>query len=453
MRISIIGTGYVGLVTGVCLASKGHQVICIDIKQDIVDKINKMVPPIYEEGLEDLLKTVVSSHKLYATTDLEKAVRETEISIIAVGTPTIGEDKIDLSYIEKAAEQIGTVLKDKKEYHVVCVKSTVIPGTTDTLVRGVVEKASGKKAGEFGLAMNPEFLREGKAVGDFMNPDRIVLGSYDDKSYQVMEKVYANHFDAPIVHVNLRTAEMIKYTANALLATLISFSNEIGMICEKAGNFDVNEVMKYVSLDKRFNPRLNGQLVNPEAIHYLKAGCGFGGSCFPKDVKALIAYSKGLGMDPKMIEATININKEQPVRLVDRLEGSVGTLKDKKIAVLGLAFKPGTDDVRESPSITIINSLLDKGAHVFAVDPIAVSNMEKVIPGKGKPLSYSVDYKEALKGADGAVLVTSWPEYVSIPPEGFVELMSTPILMDGRRVLDKTKFERAGVKYMGVGLS
>lgn len=451
MRISIIGTGYVGLVTGVCLASKGHQVICIDKQPEIVQKINSMQTPIYEPGLDVLLVNVITKGTLVATTDLKSAVMNTDISIISVGTP-FGDGKIDLRYIESAAKEIGNVLKEKNNYHVICVKSTVIPTTTDTLVKNILEDASGKKAGEFGLAMNPEFLREGKAVEDFMYPDRIVIGAYDKESFVSMKKVYEDFFDAPIIKVNLRTAEMIKYTANALLATLISYSNEVAVICEKAGKIDVKEVLAGVTLDKRFNPRVNNQLINPGMVSYLRAGCGFGGSCFPKDVQALSAFSKEMGYSSPMIQATLEINYAQPRRLIERLEGILGKLENRKIAVLGLSFKPDTDDIRESPSLVIIKELLAKKAKIIGVDPIAIENMKKKFP-QNDFLHYTTDYKSALQEAEAAILVTPWSDFTKISPQEVKELMKLPILMDGRRVFDKSSFEAAGIQYIGVGLA
>ncbi|WP_353893799.1 UDP-glucose/GDP-mannose dehydrogenase family protein [Proteinivorax hydrogeniformans] len=452
MKITVVGTGYVGLVTGVCLAYKGHHVICIDKKKDIVEKINNMEVPIYEPGLDKLLKEVIASGRLKAATELGKSVAESEVSIIAVGTPFKG-DEIDLTYIKAATKEIGTALKERDKYHVVCVKSTVIPTTTDTLVKNYLEDSSGKKLGEdIGLAMNPEFLREGKAMEDFMNPDRIVIGAYDKNSFSIMEKVYKDYFKAPIIRCNLRTAEMIKYTANALLATLISYSNEVATICEKTGEIDVKEVLEGVVLDKRFNPRVNGKLVNPEMNKYLQAGCGFGGSCFPKDVKALISYSIAKEHIPRIIDSTIEVNKEQPLRIISRLEDSVGTLEGKKVAVLGLAFKPETDDVRESPSIAIIKELLEKKARVHGVDPKAMDNMKKIIPPDNS-LTYSTEYKSALEDADAVILVTSWPDFVQIPPEDFIRLMKKPLVVDGRRVFDKARLKAKGIRYIGVGLA
>ena len=450
MKIAIIGTGYVGLVTGVCLASQGHQVICVDKEQSIVAGINHMQSPIYEPGLQELIAPVVSSGNLVATTALKAAVQEAEVSLIAVGTP-LGDKGIDLDYVKSSALEIGAVLKEKTDYHVVCVKSTVVPATTDTLVRGILEAASGKRAGEFGLAMNPEFLREGKAVLDFMHPDRIVIGAYDDRSFAVMEGVYAG-FDAPIVRTNLRTAEMIKYTANALLATLISYANEIASLCEATGEIDVQEVLAAVALDKRFTPRINNEVIYPELLQYLQAGCGFGGSCFPKDLKALLAFGRDRGCLPRIVSAAIAINEEQAERILAKLEDKLGSLAGKKIAVLGLAFKPGTDDVRESPSIRIIKGLLQKGAEVCAADPIALEKMKLAIP-EAKGVRYTKDYKLALLGAAGALLVTPWQEYLEIPPEDFSQLMHYPLVMDCRRALPKTLLESAGVIYAGVGLA
>jgi UDPglucose 6-dehydrogenase/GDP-mannose 6-dehydrogenase len=451
MKISIIGTGYVGLVTGVCLAHKGHKIICVDKREDIVIRINNREATIYEPGLQVLLEQVIDKGNLKATTDLRHAVMNSDVSIIAVGTP-FGDGRIDLSYIIGCANEIGEILKDKDKYHVVCVKSTVAPTTTDTIVKTILETVSGKKAGKFGLAMNPEFLREAKAIEDFMNPDRIVIGAYDNKSFNVINRIYKGNFKAPIIRVNLRTAEMIKYTSNALLATLISYSNEIASICEETGEVDIRDVLESVTLDKRFNPKVGNRLVNPEMISYLRAGCGFGGSCFPKDVKALISFSSCKGYEPDMLQSTMNINETQPIRLVKRLERNLGGLADKKIAVLGLAFKPGTDDVRESPALIIIRELIRKKAKVFAVDPIAVDNASMVLPKDSEELHLLTDYKMALRNADAAMLITSWPEFTCIPPYEFVSLMNKPVLVDGRRVYDKNIMENAGISYIGVGL-
>lgn len=451
-NISIVGTGYVGLVTGVCLAAKGHKVICVDNQEIIVNKLSKGQATIYEPRIDNLLKEVISKGNFSVTNDIVDAVMNTDISIVAVGTP-FKAGKIDLSYIEQSVREIGSVLKSKEKYHVVCIKSTVVPTTTDTLVKNILEEVSGKKAGTFGLAMNPEFLREGKAVDDFMNPDRIVIGAYDKESFEVIRKIYEGYFKAPIIWVNLRAAEMIKYASNSLLAALISYSNEIASICEEVGGIDVKEVLEAVTLDKRFNPRIGDVLTNPEMIKYVRAGCGFGGSCFPKDVKALVSFADDMGYSANMLKSVLSINEVQPLRLVAKLETAVNGLQDKKIVVLGVAFKPDTDDIRESPSLTVIKELLRKKARVTAVDPIAVKNANKAIPGDGINLCYSSNYRDALKDVDGAVLITNWSEFSAITAEEFIMLMKKPVLVDGRCVYNKQAMISAGVKYFTVGLT
>ncbi len=451
MRIAVVGTGYVGLVTGACLAARGHRVTCVDRKTEIVAAINQRQAPLYEPVLPGLLKEVVASGRLTATTSLREAVLGSDVSIAAVGTP-LKQGKIDLTFIEETAAEIGAVLREKDGYHLVCIKSTVVPGTTDTLVKDTLKAASGKEPGEFGLAMNPEFLREGRAVEDFLHPDRIVIGADDDRSFARMRKVYAGLFDAPILRVNLRTAEMIKYATNALLATLISFSNEMASLCEAAGGIDALEVLEAVTRDKRFYPPEGREPVKPEITGYLQAGCGFGGSCFPKDVKALISFGREKGHLPRLLPSTLRVNREQPLRLLGRLERELGTLAGRKIAILGLTFKPGTDDVRESPGIAIIRQLLQKGARVCGVDPCGIKNMQKVIPEAGN-VHYTRDPQLALEEADAAILVTAWPGFLEIPPEDYARAMRNPLVVDGRRVLDKESLEKAGCRYLGVGLA
>jgi len=446
MNISVIGTGYVGLVSGVCLAEKGHSVICVDINKEKVDKINSGIPPIHEKHLDQLLKKQIVRN-FAATTDLEDAILNTDLSIIAVGTPFDG-DVIDLSYIKKVSEQIGQVFKKKDGYHVVVVKSTVVPGTTDDVVLPLLEEFSGKKAGpDFGVGMNPEFLREGEAIEDFMEPDRIVLGGIDDRTLETMQKMYDVFPDVDKVACNNRTAEMIKYTANSLLATLISFSNEIGNLCSSIDDVDVLDVMKGVHLDKRFSPILkSGERIRPGMISYLAAGCGFGGSCFPKDVKALIAHGKNMGQSMQLLDSVIQINEKQPGQVISILERHFPDLKGKKIAVLGLAFKPGTDDMRESASIPIVNHLVSQKASVAAYDPVAVEEASKIF-GNGQ-VRYHETLDEAVSGADAVILLTSWEEFKNVD-ELISQQKNRPLFIDGRRMLPKEKFE----KYEGIGLS
>ncbi|MDD4681224.1 MAG: nucleotide sugar dehydrogenase, partial [Clostridia bacterium] len=347
---------------------------------------------------------------------------------------------------------IGRLLKRKKAYHVVCIKSTVIPSTTDTFVKNIIEEESGKRAGEFGLVMNPEFLREGEAVMDFLNPDRIVIGAYDDRSFELFKKVYEGYFEAPILRVSLRTAELIKYASNALLAMLISFSNEIAAISEAAGGLDVEEVLYGVSLDKRLSPQIDGILVRPDIIKYLKAGRGYGGSCFPKDIKALIAFSEDRGYIPGLLKATAEVNERQVCKIADRIEEELGTMEGRSILVLGLAFKQNSDDIRESPAIKLVKLLTERKALVSVTDPMAMENARKEMEAI-KNICYLADYKNEASSYDAVVLMTPWQEYVDLLDNGGFEPLKTAILFDGCRALQKNKVLGSCIKYMGIGLS
>lgn len=438
MRVSIIGTGYVGLVSGTALAEIGHTVTCVDIDQAKVDSINNGKSPIYEEGLDALLQRN-SGVRLSATTDLNAAVLASDLTLIAVGTPFDGEE-IDLRHVRGAARQIGEALRDKDGYHVVVVKSTVVPGTTTTVVLPELEAASGKIAGaDFGVGMNPEFLAEGTAVADFMAPDRIVLGGIDARSQDALASLFVPFEHAAIVRTDPTTAEMIKYTANSLLATMISFSNEIGNLCAMVG-VDAMEVMNGVHLDKRLSPlAADGTRVKPGFLNFLSPGCGFGGSCFPKDVKALIAFGRKAGSSMQILDAVIDTNAKQPQRMLDLLARHVPDLAGAKVAVLGMAFKPGTDDVRESPSLPVTRALLAGGAEVSAYDPIARDAAEKEL-GTNK-IRFAPTLEDATAGVDAILLMTRWPEF-----ERLAQIMAargdTAVVIDGRRLLSKHDFAR-----------
>lgn len=445
MKISVIGTGYVGLVSGVCLAEKGHHVVCVDVDPEKVEMVRSGKSPIHEKGLDELLQKN-TGQRLTATTDIEKAVIDTELSLIAVGTPFDGS-AIDVSYIRGAARDIGKALAKKDGFHAVVVKSTVVPGTTDEVVAPIVAQESGKKLGVgFGVAMNPEFLREGESVGDFMEPDRIVYGTSDARTQSMLAELYAVFPDVDKVATSARTAEMIKYTANSLLATLISFSNEIGNLCAALGDVDVAEVMQGVHLDRRLSPILEGRRrITPVITTYLEAGCGFGGSCFPKDVKALIAHGRNAGQPMPLLESVIAINRDQPNRLVELVEKHLPNPKGKRVAVLGLAFKPGTDDMRESPSIPFVQELARRGADLVGWDPVALSEAEKVFAEIDIRLTSDLD--EAVRDADALVIVTRWPELEALPDR--LDLAKNQaVVIDGRRMLDKTRAPR----YDGIGL-
>ena len=413
MKLSVVGGGYVGLVTGTCFAELGHDVTIIEIDPEKVRAINDGVPPIYEDGLENLLKKNTGK-RLRASTGYE-SVSSSEIVFIAVGTPPKPDGSANLAYIESASTSIGEALKNSSPYCVVVVKSTVPPGTTEKIVKPAVLKASGKTEYETGFAMNPEFLREGRAVEDFLHPDRIVIGSSDPRAGDRVAKVYQDH-KAPVLRTGLTAAEMIKYTSNAFLATKISFSNEIGNICKNL-NIDVYEVMKGVGLDPRIGPL------------FLNAGAGFGGSCFPKDVSALVSLAKETGENPILLQSVLAVNEQQPQRMIALLEKRIGTLSGKRIAVLGLAFKDNTDDIRDSRAIPVIETLVTKGARVTAYDPMAIPNMQRVFPA----IEYSSSAAKALTGADACLVMTEWPEFSRLDKE--FDLMKHKVIIEGRRIL------------------
>jgi UDPglucose 6-dehydrogenase len=418
MRISIIGTGYVGTVTGACFAHLGNDVICVDVDSKRVESMNKGVPPIYEEGLEQLLKTHAGKG-LKATLDYDEAIANTDISFICVPTPTDDGGKIDLRFIREASKSIGQRLKNKKQYHVVVVKSTVVPQTTQSVVTPILEEYSGKKAGrDFGVGMNPEFLREGKAVHDFQHPDRIVIGGDDPKAQAVIRGLYAG-YTCPILMVDTRTAEMIKYVSNSFLATKISFSNEVGNICKRLG-IDTYKVMEGVGLDARISPS------------FLNSGLGFGGSCFPKDVKALIGKASEVDYEPLLLKTVLKVNDAQPGMLLAILKKHVPDLKGKRIAVLGLAFKNDTDDIRESRAIPLIGSLLSEGASIAAYDPMAAENMKRVYP----VIEYDKTADEALKNADACIIATEWDEFKKL--NGQFATMKKRVVIDGRKMIDSS---------------
>lgn len=445
MKVSIIGTGYVGLVTGVCLAEKGHQVVCVDVDEAKVSKINQAIPPLYERGLAELLKKNIHVN-LRATTDLHTAVLETDLSMIAVGTP-FEDGEIDLRYIREVSGQIGWALREKSSYHVVVVKSTVVPGTTTEVVLPILEEYSGKKAGaDFGVGMNPEFLREGEAIQDFMTPDRIVLGGVDEKTINTLEELYSVFEGVDKLRTTPKTAEMIKYAANSLLATMISFSNEIANLGATLGGIDVVEVMQGVHLDKRLSPIMpDGARVVPAFTTYLAAGCGFGGSCFPKDVKALISHGQRAGSPMLILDAVIQVNEQQPHQILALLNKHFSSLKGVRLAILGLAFKPGTDDMRESPAIPIIKNLLAHGAEIKAYDPVARHEAQKLFGHQ--QITYCEDLSQTIQEVEAVVLLTRWEEFKHLP-ELLANLEPQPLFVDGRRMVDK----RHVARYEGIGL-
>lgn len=447
MQVTVVGTGYVGLVTGACLASIGHRVACVDVLAERVEIINRGEAPFYEPGLTNLIQTGLENGHLQATTDLQQAMFGSEVSIIAVGTPPVGEE-IDLSYVEIAAAQIGQALRYMDHYHVVVVKSTVPPGTTDTLVRCTVEQNAKRRVSEFGLCMNPEFLRQGSAVDDFMHPDRIVIGQWDERSGQVLAEMYSA-FHCPKVHTTLHNAELIKYASNALLSVLISFSNEIASLCEATPGTDVKTVMDSLHLDRRLSPLLDDQLIRPGILDYLCAGAGFGGSCLPKDVNALRMFARVRQVETPLLDATMAVNEQRPEQVVALVEQALDGLQGHTVAVLGLTFKPGTDDLRGSPALTMIRYFLDKGTTVRAYDPLASSTDPSLLDSR---VTVCDTPEVALTNADAALIATAWPEFTSWNWQVLCGLMRQPIIVDGRNALRHVQLP-AQVIYWPIGRS
>ncbi len=443
MRVSIIGAGYVGLVTGACLAEKGNEVVCVDLDAERVAQINRGESPIFERGLPELLARH-AGRRLSATTDLRAAVASSELSLIAVGTPFDGQ-AIDLRLVERAARELGLALREKSGHHVVVVKSTVVPGTTDRVLLPILEAASGKRAGvDFGLGVNPEFLTEGEAVGDFMEPDRIVIGAFDPGTRDALTSLYAAFPDADLVFTNDSTAEMIKYASNALLATLISFSNELANLGAAIGEIDTLDVSRGLRTSRYLaSQHPDGTTHVAPIASFLLAGCGFGGSCLPKDVAALHAEGRRRGLPMALLDAVLRVNAAQPHEVIRRLEKHFPDLAGVRVSVLGLAFRPDTDDVRESPALPILRELAARGARLKAYDPAASANARRIF---GDALELCESLEKALIECDAAVLVTRWREFEAIP-ELIARLNPGLLLVDGRRMLPKDRIAR----YEGIG--
>ena len=433
MRISVIGTGYVGLVTGATLADLGNQVVCLDIIEEKINMLNSGKSPIFEPGLEELLQKGIKTKNLIGSTEIEQFVRNSEITFICVGTPSDENGNIDLSYIKSASSTIGRALRDKNEKHTVVVKSTVVPLTTENVVMPNILKKSGWKRENLGIGMNPEFLREGSAVDDAQNPDRIVIGHADEIARRTLNKLYESYNCVKLECIP-RTAELIKYASNSFLASKISFVNEIANMSNVWG-IDFQEVAEGMGLDSRIS------------AEFLRAGAGFGGSCFPKDVKALAAAAKNSNVESLMLKATLEVNDLQPSIIVKMAEERLGVIKDKKIAILGLAFKPNTDDVRESRSEIVIAELIQKGADIIAHDPEGMANFKKILD---IPMAPSAEL--ATDKADCVIIMTEWDEYKNLDLELLLKKMNGNVLIDGRRALDANKAEKVGFDYKTIGL-
>lgn len=428
MKLSIVGSGYVGTTVAACFAKLGHSVINIDIDEEIVEQINHGRAPIHEPQLDDFIAKY-GGEQLEATTKYS-AIHGTDVTFLALPTPSRKDGSIDTSIIEAGARSLGEALRTKDSYHLVVVKSTVVPGTMEDVLASTIEDASNKTSGEdFDVAMNPEFLREGSAVADFLNPDKVVFGTDNARANERLTQVFEpliTKADPAVVETGIREAEMIKYANNAFLATKVSLVNELGNIC-KEYNVDAYEVMDAIGLDDRIGER------------FLRSGVGWGGSCFPKDTAALVAAARDVDYEPSLLDAAIEVNEKQPERMLDLLEDHVA-LEAKRIAVLGLAFKPGTDDVRNSRAIPVIEGLQERGAEIVVYDPVAVENMREHFPD----IDYVESANKALDAADGALVVTDWDEFAALDDE--FEKMANPVVVDGRRIINR----RDGLMYEGL---
>jgi UDPglucose 6-dehydrogenase/GDP-mannose 6-dehydrogenase len=439
-NVSIVGSGYVGLVTGAGLAEIGHDVVCVDLDQSRVDAINQGQVPFHEPGLGELLGRH-SGKRLHATTDLRSAIHQSNITFIAVGTPSRSDGSIDLSQVLAAAQGIGEAIRTSTKQHIVLTKSTVVPGTTQESIVPALEKASGKRVGEgFQVGVNPEFLTEGSAVSDFLQPDRIVIGAFDDQVAKEIRELYAPLGDIPAVLTKPGTAELIKYASNTLLATMISFSNEMANLAEELDGVDIVDVMEGVH-----NSRYLTSSGSKAAITgFLEAGCGFGGSCLPKDTRALVALGRHLGIETPLLSAVLEVNQHRAERVLRILRRHIPELSSRTVLVLGLSFKPDTDDVRESPAIPIVERLLTDGARVLVHDPmVGVGSMPPSWQGH---VEHRSDLKSALKEAEAVILVTKWDEYRHLP-ETLAEIGHSPVIIDGRRFLSAD----SSPDYDGIG--
>lgn len=431
MHIAVIGTGYVGLVTGACFAEFGVDVTCVDVDSEKIERLSSGVMPIYEPGLEQLVTKNAQSGRLRFTTDVKQAVEQALVIFLAVGTPPKEDGSPNLSFVETAVRSVAEFMNG---YKVIVTKSTVPIGTGEHIRRLIRENQ--KSRVNFGVVSNPEFLREGAAINDFMRPDRVVIGSADEEAIAIMRDLFRPLYliEAPFVVTSLEAAELSKYAANAFLATKISFINEIAGLCERIG-CDVHDVARAMGMDKRIGAK------------FLHPGPGFGGSCFPKDTRALASVARQFDCDSLVVDAVIEVNHRQRNAMLPKIEKLVGELKGKTVAVLGLAFKPETDDMREAPSIDIIRGLLERGAKVRAYDPVAMTEAAHVLP----KIEYAADEYEAVKDADALVFVTEWNQFRALDMGRIRDLMKSPKVADLRNIYQPADMRELGFDYVGVG--
>jgi UDPglucose 6-dehydrogenase len=432
MKIGVIGTGYVGLVTAVGLADLGHQVIGTDRVTEKIEKASRGITPIYEPGLEELLKKNLKRGNLSFSSNLEETIKSSDVLFVCVNTPQRKDGSADMTYVEGVSRCIAENLNG---YKLIVEKSTVPVRTSSWIKRTITLYKNGEYL--FDVASNPEFLREGSAVSDFLNPDRIVIGVESERAKDILSKIYEKYSDR--IHItNIDTAELIKHASNSFLAMKISFINLVSDLCEKT-DADVEFVAKGMGLDSRIGKQ------------FLKAGLGYGGSCFPKDVRALIKIGEDLGIDMKLLQEVDHINTARIDRFINKIKEALWILKNKKLAVLGLAFKPGTDDIRNAPSIDVIQRLLDEEAHLSLYDPKAAENIKRLFPEKSSGIHYPKSAYEALKNANAALFITEWDEFRNLDLKKAKGLMENPIIIDGRNIFDPHEVRALGFEYYSIG--
>ncbi|MGD9141661.1 MAG: UDP-glucose/GDP-mannose dehydrogenase family protein [bacterium] len=431
VNVCVVGTGYVGLVTGACLADFGNTVRCIDIDEAKIEKLKRGEMTFYEPGLQEIVKRNIDRGRLTFSTDINCGIEDSTVVFVAVGTPMGADGKADLRYVEMVAKSVAENLND---YKVIVLKSTVPAGTSAVVERVIKENATSDH--DFDVVSNPEFLREGSAVEDFMQPDRIVIGAPSERAMEVMAEIYRPLIlqDKPVVMTDVNTAQMIKYASNAFLATKISFINEIANLCEQF-KADVSVVAKAMGLDSRIGSR------------FLKAGAGYGGSCFPKDTRALVKTAESVGHEMKVVRAAIEVNDRQRYIMVEKILKAGGDVKGKTIALMGVAFKPDTDDMREAPAIDIARELMDRGAAIRAYDPVAMEFAKPLMPG----VKFCKDVFEAATGADIVVFVTEWNEFMDLDFEKMKSLMENHTVVDCRNIYEPERMAELGFRYFSVG--
>ena len=439
MNIGIIGAGYVGITTGICLANLGHRIYVYDIDENKIKKLQNKIMPFFETGLQQILEKVIDLKSLTIDNDLDTLIKNTDGCFVCVGTPT-KDNNIDLTQIHESVEKIADSIKlYQKNKYTIIIRSTVVPTTSQKQILPILKEKLFES--QFRLCVTPEFLREGVALDDFMNPDKIVIGTNDKESYLFVEKIFESFKEnCEFIHTNYETAELIKYTNNAFFSTLISFSNEVSNIAEKLPNVDPYQTLQALVSDKRITTKLSNEKIVPSLASYLIPGCGFGGSCFPKDVKAILNFANNNKVKTPLLDAVLKINDERPEKMISLCESIIHSLKNKKISILGLTFKPDTDDIRSSPALDAIKILEEKDSNIFIYDP-----MIKKIPNSLENYSKCTiceTIEESLQDSDAVLLFTKWPEFKNIDGNMLKKFMKNPIIIDGRGILDEKKFEK-----------